>query len=215
MSTVQPVEESAEQMPDEFARLYERVGELGAQIGNGLPSPVEMRDLAMHWLDAWNGHDVEALLAVTTQDIVVQDPTALGLIARGRDEFQKFCKDFLYAFPDVHFDMAPQSYIGVDEPRVAVPWQMSATFTSEFAPPSAPRPIAPTGRRFVVDGIDIYEFREGRLCSWFLYYDAYTMIEQLGLAPALDSRMMRMMAPMQRIRAAIMRRQARREKKAE
>jgi len=202
---------SVGQTVSEYERLYERVGELAnGKLGNGLPGPSEMRDLAVRWLDAWNKHDVDGILACTTEDIVMADPTALGLVARGRDEFRTFCGDFINSFPDIHFEIPHAPYVGVEEARIAVQWRMSGTFTREFAAPASSVPLAPTGRSFAIDGIDLYELRDGRVCSWLLYYDAYTLSEQLGLAPPLDGRLMRMLAPAQRVGAALMRRKARR-----
>ena len=203
---------SVGQTVSEYERIYERVGELAEEVGNGMPGPSAMRDLAVRWLDAWNNHDVDTMVACTTEDIVMDDPTALGLVARGQDEFRSFCGDFIESFPDIHFEIPNRPCIGVDEPRMAVQWRMSGTFMRDFTAPAATVPLAATGRSFAIDGLDLYEFRGDRICSWRLYYDAYAMSVQLGLAPPLDGRLMRMLAPTQRMRAALMRRRARRQR---
>jgi steroid delta-isomerase-like uncharacterized protein len=187
----------------DYARTYERVGALG----DGLPDPAQMSALAVRWLEAWNTHDLDAIIDCTTEDIVMDDPTAFGGVARGQAEVRRFCGDFLQAFPDIHFETGPP-YTALEGAGIAVSWRMSGTFTNDFAIPSAPKPIAPTGRHFSVEGMDLYGFRDGRVCWWRLYYDGYTMAQQLGLLPPVDGRALRLLAPLQRLGAARMRRAA-------
>ena len=92
--------------------------------------------------------------------------------------------------PDVRFEgVAEKLYAALDGAGLAVPWRMTGTFTGEMAfwgkrYGSEPPTWAPTGRSVDIQGVDLYEFRDGLLCSWTIAYDLYGLSQQLGLLPS-------------------------------
>ena len=62
---------------------------------------------------------------------------------------------------------------------VIVVWRMTGTNTGPIEPPG----ISPTGRSFVVDGVDHWWFRDGLVARYRADYDSYGFFVQLGLIP--------------------------------
>lgn len=207
MATGQLTSEKAIPSVEEFERDLRELPE------RWLPRAREVHGWAQRWLDAWNSRDLDALTELVTDDIVWDDPGMLSETVHGRTEFRAFGELFLRAFPDVRFDLTAASYFASEGSGLAVPWRITATFTGELAlwgkryganPPA----FAPTGRRFDIEGVDLYEFRDGLLSRWTTVYDAFDLNRQLGLSPAVDSRLTRLLLRGQRLVARLLRRRA-------
>lgn len=194
---------SAEQMEQEVRGLPDR----------WLSHSEEVHSWGIRWLEAWNTHDLNALTALVTDDIVWDDPAMFGETVHGQDEFRAFTETFFRAFPDVRFEVVGHHYLATEGIAMAAPWRMTATFTGDLAfwgkrfganPPA----YAPTGRRVEIEGIDLYELRDGLLSRWTILYDLFGLSQQLGLAPPTDSPLTRLMVRGQRLVAPILRRRA-------
>ena len=80
------------------------------------PEPV---DFSQHWLTAWNTHDVEALLAHFTEDVVFSSPVASQLlpgsdgVIRGKPALRAYWTEGLRRIPDLRFELVGV-YAGVD-----------------------------------------------------------------------------------------------------
>jgi hypothetical protein len=76
-------------------------------------------EFAQHWLTAWNNHDVEAVLAHFTEDVVFRSPAAIQLLAdsdgvlRGKAELRRYWTEALGMIPDLRFELVGV-YGGVD-----------------------------------------------------------------------------------------------------
>ncbi|MDH6244807.1 nuclear transport factor 2 family protein [Mycobacterium sp. OTB74] len=72
---------------------------------------------ARHWVQAWNDHDVEAVLAHFRDDVVFSSPVAAGIlpesggVVRGKQALRRYWVDALAAFPDLHFEVVA-TYVG-------------------------------------------------------------------------------------------------------
>ena len=75
---------------------------------------------AQEWLDAWNTHDPERVVAHFTENVVISSPLAAQLRPgsngelRGRDAVLSYYRDGLAAVPDLHFRLI-EVCTGVDE----------------------------------------------------------------------------------------------------
>lgn len=176
-----------------------------------LPRAEEVLKWAERWLEAWNSHDLDTLIELVTDDIVWDDPVMLGEPVHGRSEFRAFSEVFFRALPDIRFDATGAFYLASEGSGLVVPWRVTGTFTGELAwwgkryganPPA----FAPTGRRVDFEGVDLYDFRDGLLSRWTTMFDAFAVNQQLGLAPALDSRLTRVLLHGQRLVARLLRR---------
>ncbi len=74
---------------------------------------------ASDWRDAWNAHDLEAILRHFADHIVFTSPVAQRLIdgsdgvIRGMDDLRAYWSEGLRRNPDLHFDIE-DLYLGVD-----------------------------------------------------------------------------------------------------
>jgi predicted ester cyclase len=97
-------------------------------------------------------------------------------------------------FPDLAFTLHEPPMIGLEGPRAAQVWRMTGTMLG----PDSWAGFAPTGKRIEVDGVDVYEFRDGLVAHYRGRYDLSEVARQLGLAPARGSRPERTLAFLQR-----------------
>ncbi len=72
------------------------------------PDPLAYAD---HWVKAWNDHDVEALLAHFTEDVVFSSPVAAQLlegsdgVLRGKPALRAYWTEGLRRIPDLKFEL--------------------------------------------------------------------------------------------------------------
>jgi ketosteroid isomerase-like protein len=65
---------------------------------------------AEQWVKDWNAHDVEALLAHFTEDVVFTSPVAVRVVGgdgvlRGKDALRAYWSKGLPMIPDLHFEV--------------------------------------------------------------------------------------------------------------
>jgi hypothetical protein len=74
---------------------------------------------ATEWLDAWNTHDLEAILIHFDHDVVFTSPIATQIVEgsdgviRGTEGLRAYWSEGLRRNPDLHFDIE-NLYLGVD-----------------------------------------------------------------------------------------------------
>jgi steroid delta-isomerase-like uncharacterized protein len=161
-------------------------------------------DFAHRWLDAWNRNDAEGVAALCTPDIEFTDP-AIGTV-RGRRAVADWVRMCQRAFPDYRFEEPEPPLLATDRPKVIAPWRMLGTHTGRIEPPG----FAPTGRRFVVDGVDHWWFEDGLVGRYRSDYDLAGLMRQLGLLPQRGSRGERATAALQRLGERLRRTRVRR-----
>jgi steroid delta-isomerase-like uncharacterized protein len=157
------------------------------------PSIEWIRDFAQRWIDAWNSHEVDRLLALMSEDIEYRDD-AWPKLMRGHADVREFLEVGWRAFPDMTFELLDGPYVIPGEPRAAFHWRGRATHTGPLDPPG----FAPTGRRWEQDGVDFHEYRDDRVCKLRSTFDMLSISRQLGLMPAAGGRAERAMAMAQR-----------------
>ena len=75
-----------------------------------MPTP-EPQQFADDWVQAWNSHDVEAVLAHFHDDVVFSSPIAARLlpdslgVVRGKEALRHYWTTPLVLLPDLHFDV--------------------------------------------------------------------------------------------------------------
>jgi hypothetical protein len=68
------------------------------------------RSFAQEWIDAWNSHDLERILAHYDDDVLLTSPVALKLLngdgtVRGKAALREYFQRGLEAFPNLRFDL--------------------------------------------------------------------------------------------------------------
>ena len=142
-----------------------------------------IRDFATQWIDACNSHEVDRLLALMSEDIEYRDD-ARPKPMRGHADVREFLEAGWRAFPDMTFELLSGPYVIPGEPRAAFHWRGWATHTGPLEPPG----LAPTGRRWEIEGADLHEYRDGRVCKLRIAFDMLSVSRQLGLMPAAGGR---------------------------
>jgi ketosteroid isomerase-like protein len=71
----------------------------------------DARQFAQDWRDAWNSHDLEAILSHYTEDVVLTSPTAVRLlndpdgVVNGKDALRNYFALGLKAYPNLRFEV--------------------------------------------------------------------------------------------------------------
>jgi steroid delta-isomerase-like uncharacterized protein len=122
---------------------------------------------------AWNARDPAALTAAHTDDGVVVSPI-FGEV-RGRAEIERSYEELFRAFAD--WTLEGHDLI-IDGARAAQTFTVTATHSSELFGVEA------THRRFKIQGVLIFEFRDGKVAVERRMYDFTGLLVQLGVLKA-------------------------------
>jgi steroid delta-isomerase-like uncharacterized protein len=169
------------------------VAETSVKAGAGVDLDF-VTGFAERWGAAWNSHRPERLLELMTEDIVYEDD-AWHRTMRGHGDVREFLEAIWRAMPDLEFELAEGPFLHPSEPVATFYWRGTGTFTGPLQPPG----LAPTGARVELDGFDLHEYRDGRVCRLRIVFDMLEMSRQLGLMPARGSRAEKASAAVQRL----------------
>jgi steroid delta-isomerase-like uncharacterized protein len=165
--------------------------------------PEFVEDWANRMLEAFNGHDADAVAALCTEDVVWIDPS-LSAPASGRPGVRAFVEATTRAFPDFNVEVTGSHLLATGEPRVFSPYRMTGTMLGGWEASN----FAATGARISVAGVDQWTFRGELMCHYQTYYDSLDMARQLGILPQNGSRAERVMARLQHVQARFQRHRA-------
>jgi steroid delta-isomerase-like uncharacterized protein len=125
---------------------------------------------AENWIAAWNSHDTAKWATYFTSDIYYEDVT-FAEISRGSEEAKKFASEFFEAVPDLKLELEGSSVQG---DHGSIQWILSGTDKGVYK----------TGKKFKVRGVSIITVKNGKISRSLDYYDAATIMKQVGLLPA-------------------------------
>jgi steroid delta-isomerase-like uncharacterized protein len=134
----------------------------------------QLRETIDRYNDAWNRHDVEAIVAMHAPDMVFENHTA-GERAEGSDVREHIARIF-EAWPDIAFDTRR---LYVREDLVVQEWTASATHTKEMRRGDLVAP--PSGERVAWEGLDVIPFEDGLVKRKDVYSDSVAILRQVGL----------------------------------
>ncbi|TML78668.1 MAG: ester cyclase [Actinobacteria bacterium] len=127
-------------------------------------------------LDALSAHDLDRVGDVVDEKFEFMDVGG-GDTVHSRDEWRAFCDVFVTAFPD----LTQEVQLLVDAGEYAFAEVVArGTHTGPLATPEGD--IGPTGRTIEVPFCVVMHARDGLLVDGREYYDAATLLRQLGLA---------------------------------
>jgi steroid delta-isomerase-like uncharacterized protein len=159
------------------------------------------RDFAERWLTAWNSRRPDAVLDLCTDDVLWDDPLT-ERPERGKAALAHYLRSLWEMFPDLEMEWRQEPFLSAAEARVVFHWRMTGTMRG----PLEPQGFAPTGRSLDAEGVDVFELRDGLVCSYTGFFDARGMAQQIGLLPASGSHAERLAVTAQRLSARIERR---------
>ena len=99
--------------------------------------------------EAWNSHNVEAILAMHTEDSVFENHTSGGKCI-GKEAIREMLKGIFAAFPDIRFD-ARRTY--VRDGLVTQEWTATGTLAIPYT--KGPTTVQPTGKKASWNGVDV------------------------------------------------------------
>ena len=132
--------------------------------------------------EAYNDHDVDAILALFTDDVAFEDPN-LPAPALGKEAVAEVVGGQFRAMPDLHFPKEEIAIFTSPGATAASRWHAVGTMTGRLDPPG----YLPTGQTADWAGMCSYEFRDGLISRHVLVYDVLGVTQKLGLMPATDS----------------------------
>jgi len=141
----------------------------------------QIKKFAKAHFDAWNAHDVDACLAVLTDDVVYEDPS-FEKPAVGKEEVAVRLRSVFTAFPDIHFpEELFHVHTNVKDAECVVTWTFTATMTNALESPEGRMPA--TGKQVKVTGATLNHFHGDKVSHFSMYYDTLDMMQQLGFLP--------------------------------
>lgn len=135
----------------------------------------ELQEFIDRYNDAWNAHDVAAIVAMHTDDSVFENHVT-GDVYVGRDDIGAAIGRIFGVFPDLSFEGRRQ-YIRED--LVVQEW--TARGTQQGPMTRGGIEVPPTGRRVEYRGMDVIPIRDGLVARKDVYSDSITLLRQLGL----------------------------------
>ena len=126
--------------------------------------------IAAKWIAAWNSHDPEKMLPLFTDDLFYED-VAFGEVSHGKAELRKFFVAEIESVPDIELKLLRAD---IHDGHGTIEWTFSGTDKDVFK----------TGKKFSVRGVSVIEMRDGKISRNLDFYDAATIMRQVGALPA-------------------------------
>ncbi len=137
-----------------------------------LDNPAALEALAGRYNDAWNRHDVDAIVAMHAPGMVFENVTA-GERAEG-EQVREHIAAIFASWPDLSFSgrrMHVRDGLGVQE------WTAHATHLRPVR--RGELVLEPTGKALEWNGLDILPFENGLLSAKIVYSDSLAILRQL------------------------------------
>src|SRR3954452_16931079 len=137
-------------------------------------SPEALAETIERYNDAWNEHDLDAIMAMHAPDMVFDNHTA-GESAAG-EEARAHIGSIFETWPDIAFTTRR---LYVREGLVVQEWTASATHANQMR--RGDLVAEPTGKRVEWDGLDVIPFEDGLVKRKDVYSDSVSILRQVGL----------------------------------
>ena len=124
--------------------------------------------------EAWNAHDLDAIMSMHAPDMVFENHTA-GESAEG-EAVRGHIGSIFETWPDIRFD-SRRTY--VRDGLVVQEWTAIATHANEMR--RGDLVAEPTGKTVTWDGLDVIPFEGGLVKRKDVYSDSVTILTALGL----------------------------------
>jgi steroid delta-isomerase-like uncharacterized protein len=134
----------------------------------------ELEALIGRYNDAWNAHDVDAVVALHAPGMVFENHTA-GERAEGQ-QVRAHVSRIFESWPDIAFTTRR---LYVREELVVQEWTASATHSTELRRGDISAP--PSGKRVQWEGLDVIPFEHGLVKRKDVYSDSVAILRQVGL----------------------------------
>jgi steroid delta-isomerase-like uncharacterized protein len=140
----------------------------------GKDSAPELEQTIARYNEAWNSHDLDAIMSMHAPDMVFENHTA-GETAQG-EEVRRHIASIFETWPDIRFDTRR---LYVRDGVVAQEWTATATHSNTMR--RGALVAEPTGRTIEWRGVDVIPFEDGLVKRKDVYSDSVTILRQVGL----------------------------------
>jgi steroid delta-isomerase-like uncharacterized protein len=137
-------------------------------------SAVELEQAIERYNQAWNDHDLDAIMSMHAPDMVFENHTA-GESAQGPDAREHIGSIF-ETWPDIRFETRRRY---VRDGVVTQEWTATATHQNKMT--RGDLVAEPTGKRVEWRGIDVIPFEDGLVKRKDVYSDSVSILRQVGL----------------------------------
>jgi steroid delta-isomerase-like uncharacterized protein len=144
------------------------------QVRYGNDSAAELEQAIRRYNEAWNDHDLDAIMAMHAPDMVFENHTA-GESAVGEDA-RLHIGSIFETWPDIAFTTRR---LYVREGLVVQEWTATATHSNTMR--RGDLVAEPTGKRVEWDGLDVIPFEDGLVQRKDVYSDSVSILRQVGL----------------------------------
>ena len=142
---------------------------------------MDLKEISQRSLNAFNKHDIEALVALDDPSVITTFPSATGRSElKGRDASKVYNQSWFGAFPDAAITVINE-VISTDS--IVQEGTFTGTNTGIWKSEAADMPA--TGKSVKGEYCLVVKVRDGLIVSSHLYYDQVQLMTQLGLMPEL------------------------------
>lgn len=139
-----------------------------------MSSAEEARALIERYNEAWNRHDLDAIVSMHAPGMVFENHTA-GERAEG-EAVRGHVASILQSWPDMHFETRR---LYAREGLVVCEWTATATHSRTIR--RGGLVAEPTGARLEWEGVDIFPLEDGLVARKDVYSDSTAILRQVGL----------------------------------
>ena len=140
----------------------------------GEDSAQSLEETIARYNQAWNDHDLDAIMAMHASDMVFENHTA-GETAQGA-EVREHIGAIFATWPDIHFETRR---LYVRDGMVTQEWTASATHSNTMR--RGDLVAEPTGKKIEWRGIDVIPYENGLVKRKDVYSDSVAILRQVGL----------------------------------
>ena len=137
-------------------------------------SPQALEETIARYNDAWNAHDLDAIMSMHAPDMVFENHTA-GESAQG-EEARAHIGAIFETWPDISF-ATRRAY--VRDGLVVQEWTATATHKDKMT--RGDLVAEPTGNTVTWNGLDVIPFEDGLVKRKDVYSDSVSILRQVGL----------------------------------
>ena len=136
--------------------------------------PASLSEAISRYNEAWNDHDLDAIMAMHAPDMVFENHTA-GERAEG-EAAREHIGSIFETWPDINFETRR---LYVRDGVVTQEWTATATHSNTMR--RGDLVAEPTGKKIEWRGIDVIPYEDGQVKRKDVYSDSVSILRQVGL----------------------------------